>query len=147
MPAYDRQACRHAPFTRYKKCTAEMSPKQWVISLVSPAGGLPLRCAIIGCPLCVHTCRGSTAVALLCIYYVAPLSTLLQVLRERDSSSIYWPLSLMNLVNAVLWTVYGLVSRALAHTVCCAVPCCGRVGWPAPFLNYNQCVHMQRSAQ
>lgn len=54
---------------------------------------------------------GSTAVALLCIYYVAPLSTLVQVLRERDSSSIYWPLSLMNLVNAVLWTVYGLARK------------------------------------
>jgi solute carrier family 50 protein (sugar transporter) len=43
------------------------------------------------------------------IYYMAPLSSLLQVLRERDSSSIYWPLSLTNLVNAALWFVYGMV--------------------------------------
>lgn len=47
--------------------------------------------------------------AVLCIYYVAPLSSLVQVLQQRDSSSIYWPLCLTNLINAVLWTVYGMV--------------------------------------
>lgn len=60
---------------------------------------------------CVVCCRGSTAVAILGIYYVAPLSSLFQVLRERDSSTIYWPLCLTNLINAVLWTVYGMVSE------------------------------------
>lgn len=48
--------------------------------------------------------------AILGIYYIAPLTSLLQVLKERDSSSIYWPLSLMNLANALLWMVYGMVS-------------------------------------
>jgi hypothetical protein len=59
--------------------------------------------------LCPCATRGSTAVAVLGIYYMAPLSSLMQVLRERDSSSIYWPLSLTNLVNAALWFVYGMV--------------------------------------
>lgn len=56
--------------------------------------------------------RGSTAVTLLGIYYIAPLTSLYKVLKERDSSSIYWPLSLMNLANALLWMVYGMVSTA-----------------------------------
>lgn len=54
--------------------------------------------------------RGSTAVAVLGIYYSAPLSSLFKVLRERDSSSIYAPLCLTNLTCAVLWFVYGMVS-------------------------------------
>lgn len=67
-----------------------------------------LRCCVL--------CRGSTAVAVLGIYYVAPLSSLLQVMRERDSSSIYWPLSLANLVNALLWFAYGMV-RLWGHVI------------------------------
>jgi solute carrier family 50 protein (sugar transporter) len=50
-------------------------------------------------------------VTLLGIYYIAPLTSLVQVLKERDSSSIYWPLSLANLANAMLWMVYGMVSQ------------------------------------
>lgn len=54
--------------------------------------------------------RGSTAVTLLGLYYIAPLTSLFKVLADRDSSSIYWPLSLANLANALLWMVYGMVS-------------------------------------
>jgi hypothetical protein len=49
-------------------------------------------------------------VAILAIYYVAPLTSLVKVCRERDSSSLYWPLCLTNLLNGLLWFVYGLVS-------------------------------------
>jgi hypothetical protein len=48
-------------------------------------------------------------VTLLGLYYIAPLTSLFKVLKERDSSSIYWPLSLANLANAMLWMVYGMV--------------------------------------
>lgn len=33
-----------------------------------------------------------------------------QVVRTRNSASIYPPLTIMNLVNALLWTAYGFVS-------------------------------------
>jgi solute carrier family 50 protein (sugar transporter) len=52
--------------------------------------------------------RGSTAVTVLGVYYVAPLSTVATVLKNRDSSSLYWPLSLMNVINGCLWFAYGL---------------------------------------
>jgi hypothetical protein len=42
------------------------------------------------------------------VYYVAPLSTVATVLRNRDSSSMYWPLSMMNVINGCLWGAYGL---------------------------------------
>lgn len=54
---------------------------------------------------------GSTAVTLLGLYYIAPLTSLFKVLKERDSSSIYWPLSLANLANAMLWMVYGMAKK------------------------------------
>jgi hypothetical protein len=54
-------------------------------------------------------------VTLLGLYYIAPLTSLFKVLADRDSSSIYWPLSLTNLANALLWMVYGMVSD---HQVC-----------------------------
>lgn len=73
-------------------------------------------CAELNSPFCVSPAayRGSTAVAILGIYYIAPLTSLFKVLKERDSSSIYWPLSLMNLGNALLWMVYGMVGGAPA---------------------------------
>eukprot|EP01038_Epipyxis_sp_PR26KG_P009753 gene9753-13120_t len=40
-------------------------------------------------------------------YYGAPLSTMAQVIQSRDSSSLYPPLILTNLINATLWTCYG----------------------------------------
>lgn len=46
--------------------------------------------------------------AVLGVYYVLPLSTVATVLKDRDSSSLYWPLSLMNVINGCLWFAYGL---------------------------------------
>ena len=71
---------------------------------------------VVSCPLNLHTHvvlllstrRGSTAVAVLGVYYVLPLSTVATVLKDRDSSSLYWPLSLMNVINGCLWFAYGL---------------------------------------
>ena len=53
------------------------------------------------------SCRGSAgAVALVC-YYTAPLSTLVKVVRTKDSSSLHVPLCIMNFFNMVLWLSYG----------------------------------------
>lgn len=43
-------------------------------------------------------------------YYVAPLSTVRQVIVTRNASSLYAPMIVMNLVNALLWFVYGFVA-------------------------------------
>jgi solute carrier family 50 (sugar transporter) len=42
-------------------------------------------------------------------FYLSPLSTLADVLKHRDSSSLTLPLCMMNIVNGTLWLVYGLV--------------------------------------
>lgn len=41
---------------------------------------------------------------------MAPLSTLLQVLMQRDSSSLVLALSIMNTLNGLLWATYGIVA-------------------------------------
>lgn len=55
-----------------------------------------------------HDRRGATAVTVLAVYYVCPLSTVATVIKQRDSSSLHWPLCLMNVVNGCLWFAYGL---------------------------------------
>ncbi|KAG2502021.1 hypothetical protein HYH03_000515 [Edaphochlamys debaryana] len=42
------------------------------------------------------------------IYYAAPLTTMWDVIRTRNSSSILVPLTVMNTLNAALWTTYGI---------------------------------------
>ena len=51
---------------------------------------------------------GYTANAILLIYYAAPLSTILEVVRSKCSSTLHWPLVLMNTINGALWLAYGL---------------------------------------
>eukprot|EP00201_Polytomella_parva_P020191 CAMPEP_0175043368 /NCGR_PEP_ID=MMETSP0052_2-20121109/3141_1 /TAXON_ID=51329 ORGANISM="Polytomella parva, Strain SAG 63-3" /NCGR_SAMPLE_ID=MMETSP0052_2 /ASSEMBLY_ACC=CAM_ASM_000194 /LENGTH=297 /DNA_ID=CAMNT_0016306405 /DNA_START=163 /DNA_END=1056 /DNA_ORIENTATION=- len=41
------------------------------------------------------------------IYYAAPLSSMVKVIKSRNSSSILVPLTLANSLNALLWTLYG----------------------------------------
>jgi uncharacterized protein with PQ loop repeat len=50
---------------------------------------------------------GSFGVIYATLYYVAPLSTAAQVIRERDASSLYAPMIIVNITNAALWTMYG----------------------------------------
>lgn len=58
-------------------------------------------------------CRGITANVVLLIYYSAPLTTVKEVLVSRSSSSLYWPLCMMNVLNGLLWVGYGRVSNAV----------------------------------
>ncbi|PSC71016.1 cysteine desulfurase [Micractinium conductrix] len=51
---------------------------------------------------------GFTANAILIIFYAAPLSTVMGVLRTRSSATLNLPLSVMNIINGGLWLVYGL---------------------------------------
>jgi hypothetical protein len=53
-------------------------------------------------------CRGFITVFILLIFYGAPLSVLAEVLRTRNSVSLFWPLSVMAAVNGCLWMSYGL---------------------------------------
>lgn len=50
---------------------------------------------------------GITANVVLLIYYSAPLTTVKEVLVTRSSSSLYWPLCMMNVLNGLLWVGYG----------------------------------------
>eukprot|EP00878_Enallax_costatus_P035882 GHUV01040127.1.p1 GENE.GHUV01040127.1~~GHUV01040127.1.p1 ORF type:complete len:217 (+),score=21.48 GHUV01040127.1:162-812(+) len=51
---------------------------------------------------------GYTTVFILLIFYSAPLSVLAEVLRTRSSAALYLPFAVMNMVNGLLWTAYGL---------------------------------------
>lgn len=52
---------------------------------------------------------GSFGVIYATLYYVAPLSTAAQIIRDRDASSLYVPMIVINMTNASLWTLYGTV--------------------------------------
>lgn len=41
------------------------------------------------------------------LYYGAPCSTMIHIVLSKDSSSLYLPMILANLLNALLWSVYG----------------------------------------
>ena len=40
-------------------------------------------------------------------YYGAPLSTMIKVIRYRNSASLHILMIMVNLINAILWTSYG----------------------------------------
>lgn len=40
-------------------------------------------------------------------YYASPLSTMVKVIRKKNSETLYFPMIAANLVNAILWTAYG----------------------------------------
>jgi solute carrier family 50 protein (sugar transporter) len=42
-------------------------------------------------------------------YYASPLTSLYEVVVKKDSSSLYLPLLVINLINSGLWFIYGLV--------------------------------------
>ncbi len=43
-------------------------------------------------------------------YYVAPLTALKNVIKNKDSSSIYPPSVIANTVNCIMWAIYGVVA-------------------------------------
>eukprot|EP01032_Pedospumella_encystans_P027521 gene27521-31105_t len=51
---------------------------------------------------------GNTAMCFNILYYFAPLSSALTVVRTMNSASLYAPLLALNLANALLWMCYGL---------------------------------------
>lgn len=51
------------------------------------------------CSLFAACCRGALCVAILMVYYSAPMSTLYKVIKERSSASLHWLLCLMNSIN------------------------------------------------
>lgn len=50
---------------------------------------------------------GNTACVAAVCFYLVPLSTLREVVRTRNASSLSLPLCLASLANASMWTVYG----------------------------------------
>lgn len=52
--------------------------------------------------------QGITATCFIVLFYAAPLSTMYNVIKEKDSSSIHIPISLVMLLNAAFWFAYGV---------------------------------------
>jgi solute carrier family 50 protein (sugar transporter) len=69
------------------------------ISVVSLVPSIPqsTRELIIGCLVNVN----------LVFFYGAPLSTVIQVIKEKDSSSIHIPTMMANTLNGAFWSAYG----------------------------------------
>lgn len=44
------------------------------------------------------------------LYYASPLTTMVLVVRTADAASLYLPMIIVNLINAVLWVLYGYVA-------------------------------------
>ena len=51
--------------------------------------------------------RGCVTVAILLIFYAAPLSSIAEVLRARSSAPLNEPLAFMSIINGGLWSSYG----------------------------------------
>ncbi|KAG7673326.1 hypothetical protein Ndes2526B_g03233 [Nannochloris sp. 'desiccata'] len=51
---------------------------------------------------------GFTANAILLLYYTAPLSTIITVLRTKSAATLHFPLAIMQIFNGGLWFGYGL---------------------------------------
>ncbi len=58
---------------------------------------------------CFYGCRGFAAAVSLVFFYIGPLSTLVKVVKHKDSSSLNPPFSIMVFLNVVMWLSYGLV--------------------------------------
>jgi hypothetical protein len=43
------------------------------------------------------------------LYFAAPMSTMREVIRSKDSSSLYAPTIFINLLNGLMWFFYGLI--------------------------------------
>ena len=54
-------------------------------------------------------CRGLLANAILLVFYASPLSTVAEVVSTKSSASLQVPLCIGNVVNSLLWLVYGYV--------------------------------------
>lgn len=59
-------------------------------------------------PASAKTLMGISSVVFITGFYSAPLSSLWGVIKEKDSSSIHIPLSLVMLLNAMFWAAYGI---------------------------------------
>jgi hypothetical protein len=60
------------------------------------------------------------------VVFAAPLSSIVEVMRERDSSAIYPPWTAMALVSALCWAAYGSVAGLpQVRQVGRAAICCG----------------------
>ena len=66
--------------------------------------------------------RGAAGNLVAFLYYGAPLSTMLEVIKTKNSASILLPLTVMNVINAALWTTYGFVSHTGGGEFCACGP-------------------------
>lgn len=107
----------------------------WLMGLVSMAAALS--------PASNKTLWGATAVAVLGVYYVAPLSSVAKVIAERDSSSLHWPLCTMNIINGMLWFAYGLALKD--WFVCLPVSVMQPRGWGQGVRLQTQCTSAAES--
>jgi uncharacterized protein with PQ loop repeat len=67
--------------------------------------------------------RGVAGNVITLIYYAAPLSSMAEVIKTRNSASILLPMTLMNTLNAALWATYGVVCVECSQCYCLPGSC------------------------
>jgi solute carrier family 50 (sugar transporter) len=53
---------------------------------------------------------GISCVVFTIIYFGSPLSSIIEIVKTKDSSSIYRPMIVCNFINCMLWVIYGSFS-------------------------------------
>ena len=80
------------------------------------------------------------------LYYAAPLSTIAEVIRMKDSSSLFAPVIIISAINCTLWFFYGLfgvqsaliyIPNAMGITLC-VIELIIRAIYPAPSKSFAE---------
>lgn len=86
------------------------------VPLSSNSGWTEAACITLSSELVhAHICRSWTVSVTQVLLFAAPLSTILQAIRDRSSASFHLGLAVMGFVSSSMWTVYGSVRLHLAQ--------------------------------
>jgi uncharacterized protein with PQ loop repeat len=52
---------------------------------------------------------GYTCIATCMLYYFAPLTVLMEIIKNKDAAGLYMPMVVMNLITSTVWAAYGFI--------------------------------------
>lgn len=70
-----------------------------VLPAVVPEGAVPIAVAIVGYT-CIVTCL---------LYYFAPLTAALEIIKNKDAAGLHLPMVVSNLITSTVWAAYGFI--------------------------------------
>jgi uncharacterized protein with PQ loop repeat len=73
----------------------------FLIGSILPSFNVPTDTAIF--------IMGNVCCAICILYYVSPLSVLMEIIRKKDAAGLHQPMIALNLVASTMWAAYGLL--------------------------------------